>query len=171
MSQLAVLEPPRTKSYPGKTATTLAAPALNAEDLPKFDRAAFSSPKLDRRMYRDGPLDVVPDALVPPDRFAASIVGQAIEVLMGHRPVRQLQTWMHPSVYEALSRRAGLGHRIHGKPEKCRSPRIKRVRVCEPRDGVAEASLVVFDGHKIRAAATRLEVRRGRWHVTALEII
>ncbi|WP_311590749.1 Rv3235 family protein [Trueperella bernardiae] len=160
--------PPRQlpKSYPGRSSQSLPAPS-NGEG---FDRAAFTSPRIDRLMY-NGESGKTTEKLTPPDRFAARVVGQSIEVLMGHRPARQLQTWMHPDVYEALTRRAGLAQRVLGRAEKCMPPRIKRVRVCEPRDEVAEVSLVVFDGKRTRAAAARLEVRRGRWHVTALEII
>lgn len=162
--------PPRKATpNPAKTALTLAPPARQPQRT-TYDRAKFASPPLERFMYAAEATAPAP-TLVAPEKFAASVVGQAVEILMGHRPVRQLQTWLHPEVYDALARRAGLGRRIHGKPEKCRSPRIKRVRVCQPRPGVAEASLVIFDGKKIRAAAVRLEVRRGRWHVTALEII
>ncbi|AHU90232.1 Rv3235 family protein [Trueperella pyogenes] len=179
MSQAAVLDrelataktPPLARpKYPHCKAQPLIAPALGQT---QFDRAKFSSPKLDRPMYNGttGGNDAACSTDTAPDRFAAAVVGQAIEVLMGHRPVRQLQTWLHPDVYDALARRAGLAQRVHGKAEKCRSPRVRRVRVCSPRAGIAEASLVVFDGKRIRAAAVRLEVRRGRWHVTALEII
>ncbi len=165
---------PLPRPYPAKVnVRPLAQPFVDPADAPqRFDRTAFTSPKIDRPMFNAVSEDGN-DArrLPPPDKFAAAVVGQSIEVLLGHRPVRQLQTWMHPAVYDALARRAGLGQRIHGKAEKCMAPRIKRVIVCEPREGVAEISLVVFDGTKIRGAAVRLEVRRSRWHVTALEII
>ncbi|MDP9806698.1 hypothetical protein J2S70_001280 [Trueperella bonasi] len=177
LAPLNVKTPPRAptpipRAYPARSQPEpLAKPLLDPDDTPvRFDRTAFCSPKIDRPMFNvvtDEPTRPLP----PPDRFAAAVVGQAIEVLLGHRPVRQLQTWLHPLVYEALARRAGLGQRIRGKAEKCLAPRVKQVIVCEPREGVAEASVVVFDGTKIRAAATRLEVRKSRWHVTALEII
>lgn len=164
---------PLSRPYPAKVnVAPLAKPMLDQEDLPaRFDRTSFSSPKIDRPMFNVVDDDEEKHPLPPPDRFAAAVVGQAIEVLLGHRPVRQLQTWVHPLVYDALARRAGLGQRIRGKAEKCMAPRIKKIIVCEPRPGVAEASIVVFDGIKVRAAAVRLEVRRSRWHVTALEII
>ncbi|NLW13884.1 MAG: hypothetical protein GX037_05035 [Trueperella sp.] len=164
---------PLPRPYPGKVVHAFAQPMIDEADMPqRFDRTAFTSPAIDRPMF-----NVVKNeddeqrTLPPPDQFAAAVVGQSIEVLLGHRPVRQLQAWMHPLVYDALARRTGLGQRIRGKAEKCMAPRIKKVIVCEPRPGVAEASIVVFDGMKVRAAAVRLEVRRSRWHVTALEII
>lgn len=163
---------PLPRPYPDAQATPLAAPMLDPADVPhRFDRTSFSSPHIPPAPFG---AEVTPDQtrpLAPPDKFAAAFVRQAVEVLLGHRPARQLQTWMHHTVFEALARRAGLAQRINGKVEKCPTPRIKTVVVCKPRDGIAEASLVLFDGHKIRAAAVRLEARRARWHVTALEII
>ena len=47
---------------------------------------------------------------------------------------------------------------------------VRRVHVCQIVPGVVEASVVVHDGNHLRAAAVRLEVRRGRWRATALEI-
>lgn len=114
MSQAAVLDrelttaktPPLARpKYPHCKAQPLIAPALGQT---QFDRAKFSSPKLDRPMYNGttGGNDAACATDTAPDRFAAAVVGQAIEVLMGHRPVRQLQTWLHPDVYDALARRA-----------------------------------------------------------------
>lgn len=104
-------------------------------------------------------------------KFAAQITIQAIEILQGKRPLRQLQTWLNPQVYQALARRASLGMRIFGKAERCPLPRLRRVRACYPRPGVAEVCVIVHDGIKMRAAALRLEARRENWQVTALEII
>lgn len=104
-------------------------------------------------------------------KFAAQITIQAIEILQGKRPLRQLQTWLNPQVYQALARRASLGMRIFGKAERCPLPRLRRVRACYPRPGIAEVCVIVHDGIKMRAAALRLEARRENWQVTALEII
>jgi hypothetical protein len=51
-----------------------------------------------------------------------------------------------------------------------RRVRVRTARVCHPRDDVAEASLVVHDGGRLRAMAIRLEGRDGRWVVTALQV-
>jgi hypothetical protein len=47
---------------------------------------------------------------------------------------------------------------------------VRGVRVCEPADGVAEASAVVVDGGRVRAQAFRLVGLDGRWRVEALQI-
>ena len=47
---------------------------------------------------------------------------------------------------------------------------VRSVRVCEPADGVAEASAVVVDGGRVRAVAFRMVGLDGRWRVEALQV-
>ena len=47
---------------------------------------------------------------------------------------------------------------------------VRRVRVCRLSQLVAEASVVLDDGDRVRAAAIRLESHRGYWRATVLEI-
>ncbi len=47
---------------------------------------------------------------------------------------------------------------------------VRRVRVCEPADGIVEACAVVVSHGRVRALAIRLEGLDGRWLVTALTI-
>jgi hypothetical protein len=47
---------------------------------------------------------------------------------------------------------------------------VRSVRVTSPAPGVVEASAVVIGGERARAVALRLEVVRGRWLATAIEI-
>nr|WP_253281019.1 Rv3235 family protein [Arcanobacterium phocae] len=121
----------------------------------------------DDRFALDRPL---PADIVPATTFSARIVGQAIEVLHGHRPVRQLQSWLASGVYRALVCRAGLNQRLHGPAPQTSRPAIRRVHVNHPRRRIAEVSVVVHDGFRIRAVALRLEIHRDHWIVTALEI-
>ena len=51
-----------------------------------------------------------------------------------------------------------------------RRTRVTRVLVCEPAPDVAEASVVLIDGTRVRALAARLVGRDGRWVVEALQI-
>ncbi|SDU77697.1 hypothetical protein SAMN04489737_0130 [Arcanobacterium phocae] len=121
----------------------------------------------DDRFALDRPL---PTDIVPATTFSARIVGQAIEVLHGHRPVRQLQSWLASGVYRALVSRAGLNQRLHGPAPQTSRPVIRRIHVNHPRRRIAEVSVVVHDGFRIRAVALRLEIHRNHWIVTALEI-
>jgi hypothetical protein len=47
---------------------------------------------------------------------------------------------------------------------------VRSVRVTSPAPGVVEASADVIGGERARAVALRLEVVRGRWLATAIEI-
>ena len=47
---------------------------------------------------------------------------------------------------------------------------MRRVRVCEPADGVAEAAVVVHHGDRVRAVALRLVGQDGKWRVSALQV-
>lgn len=140
-----------------------------------YDRTAFASPPIaDAKLFINSTENRYlppPEAAGKPELFAAAIVGRAIEVLLGTRPPRQLQTWMTPPVFQALVRRASLGQRVAGKSPARHCPRVLRARVCHPSPRVAEVALLVNDGVRTRAAAVRLEIRRDHWHVIALDII
>ena len=76
--------------------------------------------------------------------------------------------WTTPEVYAVIARRAAVS-RHRGLPATRRAT-VRRVRVCEPADGVAEASAVVVDGSRVRALAMRLVGLDGRWVVEALQV-
>ncbi len=105
-----------------------------------------------------------------PAAWCGSIVRAAVEALSGSRPATQLARWLAADVYESLSRRAGLAVRINGRPRLVRRAVVRRVHLCRLDAHTAEASVVIQDGERVRAAAVRLEAHRGRWRATALEI-
>ncbi|MBD5830472.1 Rv3235 family protein [Janibacter melonis] len=117
------------------------------------------------------PAEELPDA-----QAWAAHVGQAVvEVMHGARPPAQVLRWTSPEVYTVVARRGALAARRAGHPLRqgegvVRRVRVRTARVCHPRDDVAEASLVVHDGGRLRAMAIRLEGRDGRWVVTALQV-
>ncbi|XBH22026.1 Rv3235 family protein [Jonesiaceae bacterium BS-20] len=121
------------------------------------------------------------DQLPNPTRTACSIVNAAIEACNGTRPLHQLLGWVSPDVYEALSARAqvlaqrqqpGSAHRAPDRHTALgrTTNRIIRARVVRISHLAAEATVIVDDGNRVRAAALRLEENRGRWQVTVLEI-
>ena len=167
---------------PASRKDTPAAPTPNkasptAPTSSTYDRIALhavsNSKSLTAAFFEEEAPPLIPAKKPRPNarKFAAQITIQAIEILQGKRPLRQLQTWLNPQVYQALARRTSLGMRIFGKAERCPLPRLRRVRACYPRPGIAEVCVIVHDGIKMRAAALRLEARRENWQVTALEII
>lgn len=171
----AAAEPTPHKDTPAAPAPNKASPATPASST--YDRIALhavsNSKSLTAAFFEEEAPPLIPAKKPRPNarKFAAQITIQAIEILQGKRPLRQLQTWLNPQVYQALARRASLGMRIFGKAERCPLPRLRRVRACYPRPGIAEVCVIVHDGIKMRAAALRLEARRENWQVTALEII
>ncbi|QRV02465.1 hypothetical protein JTE88_01530 [Arcanobacterium phocisimile] len=160
------------KSHIPVTRRETIAPPATSPDKP-FDRISFAATTSEHTNDDDDrrALDrALPDGLAPAKAFAAHAVGQAVEVLQGHRPIRQLQTWLAPGVYRALAARAGLNLRLHGPAPRASRPAIRRLYISHPRRRIAEVSIVIHDGFQIRAVALRLEIRRERWQVTALEI-
>jgi hypothetical protein len=108
--------------------------------------------------------------LPEPKQWATQFVQAAVEVAAGLRPANQLIRWTSDEVHGMLARRARLGRQavLRGRPPQ-RSV-VRSTRVCIPRDGVAEATVIVAEGSRTRAVALRLEGLDGRWRVTALEV-
>ena len=88
------------------------------------------------------------------------------EALAGTRPLAQLVRWVSPAVLDALASRTSPSP----APRALRRTTIRRTHVCRIDARTAEASVVVHDGDRVRAAAVRLEARRGHWRATALQI-
>lgn len=105
-----------------------------------------------------------------PARTAATVVTAAAEVLMGSRPVDHLARWTTPALFRALSRRAGLASRVLGPGGRRARPRTRSVRTQATLRGACEATVLIEDGERVRAAAARLEPLHGQWVLTNLEI-
>lgn len=115
-----------------------------------------------------------PSAALPdPKSWSGRYVQSLVEVLSGDRPVAQLLRWTHETVYSEvqhhvrmLTRSMPVANRGRGR----RNPsRVQSVHVCEPSDGIVEASVHVRHGNRSRAVALRLEGLDGRWRCTALQ--
>ena len=66
--------------------------------------------------------------------------------------------------------RWGLASRILGRQTSSRRPRIRSVRTELTMSGACEATVLLEEGNRVRAAAARLELLRERWILTGLEI-
>lgn len=113
-----------------------------------------------------------PDPATPPPDPAAlccAIVQAAVEALRGVRPVAQLARWLTPDVFEPFVRRCEIALGAEGV-RSTRPARIRRARVTRVHERAVEATVVVADVDRVRAAALRLEHRRGSWRVVALEL-
>ncbi|MFH5824134.1 Rv3235 family protein [Georgenia sp. AZ-5] len=168
------LSRPALAGQPGPGARS-PAHGLAATDVPRtsvarpWDRVRFAGPAQPREAQPPEPPAegaALPDAA----RWSGALVRSAVEALLGVRPAAQLARWLSAELYESLARRAALGYRVHGRPTAARRATVLRVHACDIGPGVVEASVVVHDGRRVRAAAVRLEAHRGRWRATALEI-
>jgi hypothetical protein len=104
--------------------------------------------------------------LPDPRRWAVRLAQGIVEALHGHRPLQQLIRWTDEPVYRLLERRRSV-QRAGAGPR----PLVRSIRICQPGDGVVEASVVVETRGRCRALAMRLEGLDGRWRCTALELI
>lgn len=125
------------------------------------------------------------------DAIARSVTQAALEVLGGTRPLQQMARWLDPSSFERLALRAnlvrtrepgtagswsgpgrtGAGAKAAAAPVRLhRQVMIRCCRICPVSEGVYEASVVAAEQSRVRAAALRIELRRGLWKITVLEI-
>jgi hypothetical protein len=111
------------------------------------------------------------DELPEPRRWTAQLVQAVVEVLADERPRQQLVRWLSPSIYADLSA-AVLARSTPGKNSTNRARRsVSSVHICEPADGIVEATAVIIGGARARAVALRLEGWDGRWRCTRLAIL
>lgn len=110
--------------------------------------------------------------LPEPGQWAGQIAQAIVEVMSGLRPAAQVVRWTTPQVYAVVARRGALAARRRASRSRTIAQRavVRSVHVCEPADGVAECSVVVSEGERVRAMALRLAGQDGRWRVEALQI-
>ena len=137
--------------------------ALRYQDVPEA-QIAPARPVL--RLVPSGPS--LPDA----QAWAPRLVQALAEVLAGDRPIGQLVRFTDTVVFADVSRRVrvlGLTTTATARGAKERSA-VRSVHVFTPATEVAEVAAHVRYGDRSRAMALRLEVHRGRWICTALEL-
>lgn len=96
----------------------------------------------------------------------------AFESMSGVRPVHQLARWLEAGQYEKLRCRVALINATQpddGSRSR-RNTTIRRTRLCPVATGAYEASLVVAENNRVRAAALRVERRHGHWTVVDLQL-
>ncbi|QIK82894.1 Rv3235 family protein [Sanguibacter sp. HDW7] len=151
-----------------------AAPPVVPTTAPRIRPEPFSATAAPRE--RTGPAPALP---VPahvagrtagrpgdPTALACSITQAVVEALRGVRPLAQLTRWLAPEIHAALARRCSVT--LAEGPGSTRPARVRRARVHRVDDRAAEATVVIEDLDRVRAAALRLEHVRGAWRVTAL---
>lgn len=104
--------------------------------------------------------------LPDPRQLCGAVVLAAVEALQSTRPLAQLARWVSPEVFESLAQAATPPVPSRGRARAV----VRGLRVCRISPTVAEGSVVIHDGPRVRAAAVRLEAHRGSWRVTVLHI-
>jgi Family of unknown function (DUF6459) len=166
--------PEDTGSPDGGPGHGVATPTDGATALdPRPDRPASTAPEANLRLLPGGGTDPGTDddrrrTLMRARRFVQAVV----EIVSGDRPCTQLVRWTDRAVYEDLTTRVAALAGVNGSVALAGRPRAKvvSVKVCRPRDGVAEVAAHVRQGHRSRALAARLEQSERRWICTALEL-
>jgi hypothetical protein len=152
-----------TEPMPRPVPITQGALALHYQAIPEL-HAVPAPPQL--RLVPSGPS--LPDV----QAWASRLVQAVAEVLAGDRPITQLIRFTDSVVFTDLNRRVrvlGLTTTATARGLKERSA-VRSVHVFTPATEVAEVAAHVRYGDRSRAIALRLEVHRGRWICTALEL-
>ncbi|MGI5213921.1 Rv3235 family protein [Plantactinospora sp. CA-290183] len=121
------------------------------------------------------PAGAVASATPEARQAARRFLDTCLEIVNGHRPIGHLRRLSSPQeaadIVEQLSSGAA---RLCARPRPGRpapAVRLRRMRVCEPRPGVAEAAAVVDIADRTRAVAFRMERRRGNWLAISIEVL
>ena len=116
-----------------------------------------------------------PRAILPgPQPLLENLTRCVIEILAGARDLEQISRWVTDDVYRHLLKRVVLSSRARqakGQPVVRPAFSIGSTSICEPRDGVVEAVVVVCGRARTRAVAFRLEGLDHRWRATAINVL
>jgi hypothetical protein len=105
--------------------------------------------------------------LPEPQEWVTHMAQALVEVMSGARPAPQVIRWTTPEVFAVVARRNAVSVR---RAIVARRALVRRVRICEPADGVVEACAVVVDNGRVRALAMRLTGVDRRWVVSELQV-
>jgi len=97
-----------------------------------------------------------------------------IEVIAGARDLEQIARWVDDAVYTKLLKRvvvSAQARQAAHRPATRPVITLGNVTVCEPRDGVVEAVIVVHSRMRTRAVAIRLEGLDRRWRATSIHVL
>ncbi|MDQ2851924.1 MAG: Rv3235 family protein [Actinomycetota bacterium] len=115
-----------------------------------------------------GPQATLTSVLPEPRAWVGAITTAILESLAGRRAPTQFARCMTTEIYGVITRRHAVAQR-RGAVAHHRSF-VRKVAVCEPADGVIEASVVVHHEGRVRAIALRVSGVDGRWLITAFEM-
>ena len=114
------------------------------------------------------------EALPNPEPLLENLTRCVIEILAGARDLEQIARWVTDDVYKHLLKRVVLSARARqAKGQSAVRPAVTigSLSMCEPRDGVVEAVVIVHGRARSRAVAIRLEGMDSRWRATAINVL
>ncbi|MES2171324.1 MAG: Rv3235 family protein [Actinomycetota bacterium] len=109
-----------------------------------------------------------------PQPLLENLTTCVIEILAGARDLNQIARWVTDDVHRNLLKRVVISARArHAKGQTVTRPTfsIGSTSVCEPRDGVIEAVVIVRGRARTRAVALRLEGLDHRWRATSINVL
>ncbi len=109
-----------------------------------------------------------------PQPLIENLTRCVIEILAGARDLDQISRWVNDDVYRHLLKRVVLSARARqATGQRATRPTftIGSMSMCEPRDGVVEAVVIVGGRARTRAVALRLEGLDKRWRATAINVL
>ncbi len=109
-----------------------------------------------------------------PEPLIVNLTRCVIEILAGARDLEQVARWVTDDVYRHLLKRVVLSARARqakGQPVTRPTFTIGSTTMCEPRDGVVEAVVIVRGRARTRAVAIRLEGMDKRWRASAINVL
>jgi hypothetical protein len=170
-----------TQARPAQARPTQARPTQAALDSPAgsdagaFDGTAVRAlrPRFDTEDFfgqQPTPTSALPD----PAPLLVNLTRCVIEILAGARELEQIARWVSDDVYRHLLKRVVISARARqarGQTPVRPAFSLGSTTLCEPRDGVVEAVLVVRGRARARAVAIRLEGLDRRWRATAIHVL
>jgi hypothetical protein len=113
-------------------------------------------------------------ALPDPQPLLENLTRCVIEILSGARELEQIARWVSDDVYRHLLKRVVISARarqVKGQHATRPTFTIGSTTICQPRDGVVEAVVIVRGRARVRAVALRLEGLDKRWRATAINVL
>jgi hypothetical protein len=113
-------------------------------------------------------------SLPSPKPLIENLTRCVVEILAGARELDQISRWVTDEVYRHLLKRVVLSARARqatGRSATRPNFSIGLSTMCEPRDGVVEAVVIVRGRARTRAVALRLEGLDNRWRATAINVL
>lgn len=106
---------------------------------------------------------VTPEAELPPlDTWVSNFVLAIVEIWSGKRNAAQLARWSHRKVHLQIINRPSI---------VTERPKIRKIYIAQPHESIAETTVTLRIGERVRALMLRFEGVDGRWVCTELVLL